>query len=124
MAKSKVTLAQISVIGMACQTALQQQTSYGTRFKLREVLRALAPHGDDFDAEKQRLVERLAEKDDEGKPIVVDDRYEFGENQAEADRLWRELANTQVTIQHKLTLDDVAGLPADPALDGLELLLA
>lgn len=123
MAKSKIALGQIDALAAAVNVAMAQTGSYGVRFKLREILRSLATHGQDFDAEKQALINDLAEKDESGAPVVVGDTYNFGDRQAEADRRWRKLVATQVTIQHKLTLEDVAGLPADPALDALELLL-
>jgi hypothetical protein len=123
MAKSKVTLGQIEPLAQAVNGAMAQADSYGTRFKLREVLRSLATHGQDLDAEKQALVQEYAVKDDDDKPVIKDNSFDFGDKQDEVDRRWRELIGTQVVIQHKLTLEDVAGLPADPALDALELLL-
>ncbi len=48
---------------------------------------------------------------------------QFGDNADEVDAKWRELVATEVVVVHKLVLDDVAGLPGDPALDALELLL-
>lgn len=123
MAKSKITLGQVEPLAQAVNGAMAQADSYGTRFKLREVLRSLATHGQDLDAEKQALVQEYAVKDDDDKPVIKENTFDFGDKQDEVDRRWHELIGTQVTIQHKLTLEDVAGLPADPALDALELLL-
>lgn len=124
MAKSKLTLGQVGPVADACALAMQQAASYGTRFKLRELLRSLATHGADFEAERMRLIDEYAEKGEDGKPLLGDgDAVRFGEHQDEVDRRWQELRSTEVTISHKLTLEDVAGLPADPGLDALELLL-
>lgn len=124
MAKSKITLGQVEPLAQAVNWAMQQADSYGTRFKLREVLRSLATHGADFETERMRLIDEYAEKGEDGKPLLGEgDAVLFGENQATVDRRWQELRSTEVTISHKLTLDDVADLPADPALDALELLL-
>lgn len=124
MAKYKMTLGQIEPVAAACNAALAQASTFGVRLKLREVLRSLAQHAQDFDTERQALVEKYAEKDEAGKPVVTNDQVQFGEHKDEVDRKWRELVETSVTVQHKLTLDDVANLPGDPALDALELLLA
>jgi hypothetical protein len=123
MAKSKVSMGQIDLLAAAINAAMQQASSYGTRFKLREILRTLSQHAQDGEAEKQTLVEKFAERGEDGKPVIVEDLYQFGDNQAEVDRQWAALQATQMTISHKLTLDDVADLPADPAFDALELLL-
>lgn len=124
MAKSKITLGQIEPVAAAVNAAMAQATTYGTRFKLRELLRSLATHGQDLDAEKQALVKQYAVKDEDDQPVVKNNTFDFGDNQEEVDRKWGELIATQVVVQHKLTLDDVQALPADPALDPLELLLA
>ena len=124
MAKSKVTLGQIEPLAASCNAALAQAGTFGTRIKLREILRSLSTHAQDFDTERQALVEKYAEKDADGKPIVADGAVQFGDSAEEVDRLWRELITTEVVVVHKLVLDDVASLPGDPALDALELLVA
>ena len=68
-------------------------------------------------------MEKYDEKGEDGKAVVVDGAVQFGDNADEVDRLWRDLLATEVTVVHKLALDDVAGLPGDPALDALELLV-
>lgn len=123
MAKSKITLGQVDPVGLACQTALGVAQQYGLRLKLREILRGLEPHAADLEAEKARLVDEFAEKDADGKPIQDGDRFRFGEHEPEVNRRWDDLRSATVTISHSLKFEDVAGLPADPALDGLELLL-
>lgn len=123
MAKSKLKLVNVDLVMAACETALRQATLYGTRFKLRETLRALAPYSRDLETEKQQLVDRYAEKDADGKPVLDGDLYRWGEHQAEVDRRWQELTKTEITIAHKLTLADVEQLQASPDLDALELLL-
>ena len=123
MAKSKITLGQIEPLAASCNAALAQAGTFGVRIKLREILRSLSTHAQDFDTERQALVEKYAEKGENGKPVVVDDLVQFGENADEVDRLWRELQATPIVVAHKLTIDDVANLPGDAALDPLELLV-
>ena len=123
MAKSKITLGQIEPLAASCSAALAQAGTFGVRIKLREILRSLNTHAQDFDTERQALVEKYAEKDADGKPIVADGAVQFGDNADEVDRLWRDLVTTEVVVVHKLALDDVASLPGDPALDALELLV-
>lgn len=123
MRKSTIELGQVEAVAVACQMALQHAPTYGARFHLREVLRVLQPHAQDFEAEKQRLIEQYAVRDADGKPVVVSDVYQFGDAQPEVDRLWRELTATKVDVSHNLTLTDVADVPANPALDALDWLL-
>jgi hypothetical protein len=123
VAKSKITLGQVDLVAQAAAAALQVASVQGARIHLRELLRSLAPHGENLEAEKTVLVTEYAEKDADGKPIELDGIYQFGDNQATVDAKWRDLNATQVNVVHRLTFDDVAGLPADPALDALELVL-
>ena len=123
MAKSKITLGQIEPLAASCNAALAQAGTFGVRIKLREILRSLDVHAQDFNKERQALVEKYAEKGEDGAPVVVEGLVKFGENTDEVNRLWRELVETPITVTHKLTVDDVAGLPGDPALDALELLV-
>ena len=124
MAKSKITLGQIDQLAESCNAALAQAGTFGTRIKLREVLRSLSTHANDFDTERQALLEKYAEKGEDGKPILTDGGIvQFGDNADEVDAKWRELLATEVTVTHKLALDDVASLPGDAALDALELLV-
>jgi transcriptional regulator of heat shock response len=123
MAKSKITLGEVGPLAAALNMALSGAKQQDTRIKLREALRALAQHGEHLDAEKQVLINQYAEKDDNGKPVVDGDAYVFGDKQADVDAAWKALNKTQVVVQHRLTLDDAAGLPADQALDALELLI-
>ena len=125
MAKSKITLGQIGPLAASCNAALAQAGTFGTRIKLREVLRSLSTHALDFDTERQALVEKYAEKGEDGKPILTEAGVvQFGDSTDEVDRLWRDLVVTEVVVVHKLAIDDVANLPGDPALDALELLVA
>ena len=125
MAKSKITLGQIDPLAASCNAALAQAGTFGTRIKLREVLRSLSTHAQDFDTERQALVEKYAEKGEDGKPILTEAGVvQFGDSTDEVDRLWRDLVVTEVVVVHKLAIDDVANLPGDPALDALELLVA
>lgn len=125
MAKSKITLGQIEPLAASVNAALAQAGTLGTRIKLREVLRSLSTHAQDFDTERQTLVEKYAEKGEDGKPILTEaGAVQFGDSAEEVDRLWRELITAEVVVVHKLVLDDVASLPGDPALDALELLVA
>lgn len=124
MAKSKITLGQVEPLAQAVNGAMAQADSYGTRFKLREALRGLAVHAQDLETERQALIAEYALTGEDGKPLTGDgDVVLFGENQAAVDQRWQELRGTKVTVSHRLTLEDVAGLPADPALDALEWLL-
>ena len=123
MAKSKVTLGQIEPLAASCNAALAQAGTFGVRIKLREILRNSSTHAQDFDTERQALVEKYAEKGEDGKPVVVDGAVQFGDNADEVDAKWRELIATEVVVVHKLALDDVANLPGDAALDALELLV-
>lgn len=123
MAKTKLQLGNVSVVADAAALVMQEAQTYKTRFLARELLRALAPHQEGFEAERQRLIGEYAEKDEAGELALVDGAPQFGDNQAEVDRRWNELRSTEVTVQHKLTLEDVARLPADARLDALELVL-
>jgi len=124
VAKSKIPPGQIEPLAASCNAALAQASTFGTRIKLREILRSLSTHAQDFDTERQALVERYAEKGEDGKPILTDaGAVTFGDSTDEVDRLWRELVTTEVVVVHKLALDDVASLPGDPTLDALELLV-
>jgi hypothetical protein len=124
MAKSKLTLGQVDPVLNACNAALSHAGTFGARIKLREAMRSLSTHAQDFDTERQTLVEKYAEKGEDGKPILTEaGGVQFGDSIDEVDRLWRELVATEVVVVHKLALDDVANLPGDPALDALELLV-
>ena len=124
MAKSKATLGQIEPLAASCNAALAQAGTFGVRIKLREVLRGLSTHAQDFDTERQALVEKYADKGEDGKPILTESgAVTFGDSTEEVDRQWRELVATEVVVAHKLALSDVEGLPGDPALDALELLV-
>ncbi len=124
MAKSKITLGQIEPLAASCNAALAQAGTFGVRIKLREILRSLNTHAQDFDTERQALVEKYAERGEDGKPILTEaGTVQFGDNADEVDAKWRELVATEVVVVHKLVLDDVASLPGDPALDALELLV-
>ena len=125
MAKSKIALGQIEPLAVSCNAALAQAGTFGVRIKLREILRSLSTHAQDFDTERQALVEKYAEKGEDGKPILTEAGVvQFGDSTDEVDRLWRDLVATEVVVVHKLAIDDVANLPGDPALDALELLVA
>lgn len=123
MAKSKLTLGQVDPVLTACNAALAQAGTFGARLKLREAMRALSTHAQDFDNERKDLVKKYAETGEDGEPVVVDGVVKFGDNADEVDRLWRELLETPITVTHKLTVEDVANLPGDAALDPLELLV-
>lgn len=123
MAKTKLQLGNVGVVADAAALVMQEAQSYGVRFKVRELLRTLAPHQQAFEEERQRLIAEYAEKDEDGELVLVDGAPQFGDKQAEVDRRWSELRSTEVTVQHKLTLEDVADLPADARLDALELVI-
>ena len=124
MSKAKIMLGQVEPVTAACAAALNQAGTFGLRIKLRATLRALDIRAQDFDKERFELVTKYAEKGEDGAPLVTDGKVEFGANTTEADRLWRELVATEVTVEHDLKLSDVANLPGDPVFDALELLVA
>ena len=86
MAKSKVTLGQIEPLAASCNAALAQAGTFGVRIKLREVLRGLSTHAQDFDTERQALVEKYADKGEDGKPILTESgAVTFGDSTDEVD---------------------------------------
>lgn len=123
MQKVTIEASQVDAVGVAINTALQHVQLYAARFRLRETLRAIQPHAADIEAERQALVEQYAERDADGKMVVKDNMVQFGENLDTVNERWAECQRQKVEISHRLTLDDVADLPADPKLDALELLL-
>ena len=71
-----------------------------------------------YHEERIKLAEQYAEKDPDGNPVIVDDRYVIN-NQAEWDKAFKELQDTEVEVViTTVTLDDVAKCD-DPRFDAL-----
>ena len=68
-----------------------------TGLQIRSMMRTLNQVGEDIEAERQKLVEQLAEKDADGKPLVADGMYVFGDRLAEFEAGFAELMACEVS---------------------------
>jgi len=90
-----------------------------TMKKLEDILTAL-------EKVRQEIIDRYAEKDTEGKRVVINNLVQFGENEKEANEKLNELMAEEITVpKGRLTVDLNKDIPKDllSARDMLELSL-
>lgn len=56
-----------------------------------KIERILPPIAEDFDRQRQEVIEKLVERDEANNPKVSENTYQFGENEPEAIRLLTEI---------------------------------
>jgi hypothetical protein len=57
---------------------------------------------EEINTARDAIIQKFIQKDDEGKPIYTDNTnrmYDLGENQEEADKLWKELQGEETEVE-------------------------
>lgn len=91
---------------LAMKIMAREKMPLKTGLKVRSAIRSLEHLAGDVEAERQKLVEQYAERNEDGSPKVTDlgngkGKYEFGENLRKFDADFNELMSLEV-----------AGMPA------------
>ena len=111
------------------QTALQALTTLvnvrlpvRTGLKIRSMVRSLQHLSEDVEAERQKLIDLLARRGDDGKLIVIDvgngvGRYDFGENLADFDAEYNALMSCEAAGKPTaLTITDLGDVVIEPLI--------
>ena len=106
----------------ALTTLVNVRLPVKTGLKIRSMVRTLQHLSDDVEAERQKLIDLLARKGDDGKLIVVDvgngvGRYDFGDNLSDFDAEYNDLMNCEMAGKPAaLTIADLGDVVIEPLI--------
>lgn len=94
----------------------QYRMPFKAAMPLRKILRELTNANNDIAAEHQKLIDEYTEKDDDGNPVVEDNRYIFGDNQDAFSDAYAELMAVEVDVQATIKASDMEDMEVEPYL--------
>ena len=104
----------------ALTTLVNVRLPVKTGLKIRSMVRTLQHLSDDVEAERQKLIDLLARKGDDGKLIVVGNgvgRYDFGDNLSDFDAEYNALMNCEMAGKPAaLTIADLGDVVIEPLI--------
>lgn len=88
-----------------------------TALKVRNMMRSLHHLAEDVEAERIKLIEELAEKDDTGKPVIENNQFQFGARLGEFNTAYEELMNCDAAgMPSPLKAYELDGIAIEPLL--------
>ena len=103
MAKTNLTKEKAAVVYSACSVLGEKDLPIW--YTIVRNVQELEPLIKEYDKSKQAIIDKLAEKDKNGKPVIVGGRMiEFGSNKEEAEKLFKELGEEEIEVNIK-TID-------------------
>lgn len=106
------------VAHMAVSELVKMKFKFGAAMKMRKMFRALSDIIEDLQAEQQKLIAEYAIHDEDGEPVLNEDktRYELGENEEVFEAEFLELLNVESDINVALKESDFGQSEVEPRL--------
>lgn len=105
--------------------AVKAGLSGKANYAIAKNLKLIKPIIEDFNADNQNRVQSFAKKDGEGQMIIVGGRYDFGDQYNEAEKIYNELLEKEVSfIPYTVERDDETDrIPATALVELIDLII-